>query len=96
MTIKSICSNLLSLVGKSCNIIKTNEEAAVEAQSTLILTTAGCAFGFFGRAAVMLSTSRFSIPSLLMYGLIGFGAGIATSSPAIYSFFSKMKTRETI
>lgn len=99
MSIKS-AANLpfiaLAIIKRYYAVIQKNEEAADEVLNLAILTTAGTFFGFFGRAAVMLSRGQFSVPSLLMYGLIGFGAGLATSSPAIYSFFSKMKTRETI
>jgi hypothetical protein len=98
MSIKSIYlpTIALSLIERSHAVVQKNEEAAQEALSLPILATAGTLFALFGRAAFMLSQVRISMTSLLMYSLMGFGAGISVSSPAIYSFFSKMQNRENV
>jgi len=97
MSIKSIYlpTIALSLIERSHAVVQKNEEAAQEALS-LPIATAGTLFALFGRAAFMLSQVRISMTSLLMYSLMGFGAGISVSSPAIYSFFSKMQNRENV
>jgi hypothetical protein len=101
MSINAIYSSILSLpsiasslISRSNAVTKRNPDAESEAQVVAILSASGTAFALFGRAAYMLSQARFSMTSLLMYGLMGFGGGITVSSPAIYSFFSKMQNRE--
>ena len=105
MSIKSISSAALSLpiiscisslIRRSYNVIQKNEQAADEAKGVAITATAGTIFGLFGSSVFMLATARFSIPSLLLYALIGLGAGTAVSSTVIYSFFSDLKKRENI